>query len=75
MPSRPDARSAGTSCSSRTGGPRSAQALARARPGDIVLLAGKGHEATILYADRAEPWNEHAEALAALAELGWAATP
>jgi UDP-N-acetylmuramoyl-L-alanyl-D-glutamate--2,6-diaminopimelate ligase len=51
------------------------QALARARPGDTVLLAGKGHEAAILYADRAEPWNEHAEALEALAELGWTATP
>jgi len=48
-------------------------ALARARPGDTVLLAGKGHETTILYADRAEPWNERAEAESALAALGWGA--
>ena len=48
------------------------EALDLARPGDIVLLAGKGHESTILYADRAEAWNERVEAEAALAELGWA---
>ena len=48
------------------------EALAAARPGDSVLLAGKGHEATILYADHAEPWDEAAEARSALAELGYA---
>ncbi len=47
------------------------EALALARPGDIVLLAGKGHETTILYADHAQPWNERAEAEIALAALGW----
>jgi UDP-N-acetylmuramoyl-L-alanyl-D-glutamate--2,6-diaminopimelate ligase len=47
------------------------EALAAARPGDSVLLAGKGHEATILYADHAEPWDEAAEARSALAELGY----
>ncbi|TAK00361.1 MAG: UDP-N-acetylmuramoyl-L-alanyl-D-glutamate--2,6-diaminopimelate ligase [Chloroflexota bacterium] len=46
-------------------------AFERARPGDVVLLAGKGHETTILYADGAMPWDERAEAFAALAELGW----
>ncbi|HEX9550626.1 MAG TPA: UDP-N-acetylmuramyl-tripeptide synthetase, partial [Candidatus Limnocylindrales bacterium] len=46
-------------------------AFERARPGDVVLLAGKGHESTILYADHAMPWDEAAEALAALAELGY----
>ena len=46
-------------------------AFAAARPGDVVLLAGKGHETTILYADRAQPWDEAAEARRALAELGW----
>jgi UDP-N-acetylmuramoyl-L-alanyl-D-glutamate--2,6-diaminopimelate ligase len=46
-------------------------ALAAARPADFVLLAGKGHEATILYADHAEPWDERAEAVAALADLGY----
>jgi UDP-N-acetylmuramoyl-L-alanyl-D-glutamate--2,6-diaminopimelate ligase len=47
------------------------EAFRRARPGDFVLLAGKGHETTILYADHAEPWDERAEALAALADLGY----
>jgi UDP-N-acetylmuramoyl-L-alanyl-D-glutamate--2,6-diaminopimelate ligase len=47
-------------------------ALSAARPGDIVLLAGKGHEQTILYADGAIPWDEAAVARDALAELGYA---
>ncbi|MBI2764248.1 MAG: UDP-N-acetylmuramoyl-L-alanyl-D-glutamate--2,6-diaminopimelate ligase [Chloroflexi bacterium] len=46
-------------------------ALERARPGDVVLLAGKGHETTIEYADRQLPWDERAEAERALADLGW----
>lgn len=46
-------------------------AFARARPGDIVLLAGKGHETTIEYADHALPWNERVEAERALEELGF----
>ncbi|MEW5989782.1 MAG: UDP-N-acetylmuramoyl-L-alanyl-D-glutamate--2,6-diaminopimelate ligase [Chloroflexota bacterium] len=46
-------------------------AFEQARPNDIVLLAGKGHETTILYADHALPWDEVAEARAALAELGY----
>lgn len=46
-----------------------------ARPGDFVLLAGKGHESTILYAARSEPWDEIAEARAALAELGYGDAP
>jgi UDP-N-acetylmuramoyl-L-alanyl-D-glutamate--2,6-diaminopimelate ligase len=47
-------------------------ALARARPGDVVLLAGKGHEREILYADRALPWDERAVAERLLAERGFA---
>ena len=47
------------------------EAFRLARPGDTVLLAGKGHETTILYADHALPWDEAAEARAALAELGF----
>jgi UDP-N-acetylmuramoyl-L-alanyl-D-glutamate--2,6-diaminopimelate ligase len=50
-------------------------ALGEAHPGDFVLLAGKGHESTIIYADHAEPWNERAEAVAALAELGYGDAP
>lgn len=50
-------------------------AFERARPGDLVLLAGKGHEPTILYADRALPWDEAGVARAILAELGFHAPP
>jgi UDP-N-acetylmuramoyl-L-alanyl-D-glutamate--2,6-diaminopimelate ligase len=48
-----------------------AAAFERARPGDVVVLAGKGHEPTILYADHAIPWDEAAVAREALAALGW----
>jgi UDP-N-acetylmuramoyl-L-alanyl-D-glutamate--2,6-diaminopimelate ligase len=50
-----------------------AEAFRWARPGDLVLLAGKGHEATILYADHAIPWDEAAAAREALAAMGWGA--
>ncbi len=46
-------------------------ALRLARSGDVVLLAGKGHERTILYADGAIPWDEAAVARELLTELGW----
>jgi len=46
-------------------------ALALARPGDVVLLAGKGHEPTILYADHAIPWDEAAVARGMLAAMGF----
>lgn len=46
-------------------------AFERARPGDVVLLAGKGHEPTILYADGPIAWDEAAVAREALAALGW----
>jgi UDP-N-acetylmuramoyl-L-alanyl-D-glutamate--2,6-diaminopimelate ligase len=46
-------------------------AVERARPGDIVLLAGKGHEHTIIGPDGPTPWDEHAAALAALADRGY----
>jgi UDP-N-acetylmuramoyl-L-alanyl-D-glutamate--2,6-diaminopimelate ligase len=48
------------------------RALSMARPGDAVLLAGKGHERTMILAGRSEPWDERAEAEAALRELGLA---
>jgi len=48
-----------------------AAAFERARPGDVVLLAGKGHEATILYADGPVPWDEAGVARDELARLGW----
>ncbi|MEJ2359060.1 MAG: UDP-N-acetylmuramoyl-L-alanyl-D-glutamate--2,6-diaminopimelate ligase [Deinococcales bacterium] len=46
------------------------QAVAEARPGDVVLLAGKGHEATLERAAETLPWDEAAEAAAALRLLG-----
>jgi UDP-N-acetylmuramoyl-L-alanyl-D-glutamate--2,6-diaminopimelate ligase len=46
-------------------------AFERARPGDVVLLAGKGHEPTILYADHAMPWDEAAVARRTLAAMGF----
>jgi UDP-N-acetylmuramoyl-L-alanyl-D-glutamate--2,6-diaminopimelate ligase len=48
-----------------------AAAFAQARPGDVVLLAGKGHEPTILYADHAIPWDEASVAREMLAAMGW----
>jgi UDP-N-acetylmuramoyl-L-alanyl-D-glutamate--2,6-diaminopimelate ligase len=44
--------------------------LERARPGDTVLLAGKGHEDRMLVGTEVLPWDEAAEARAALVELG-----
>ncbi len=51
------------------------EAFARARPGDVVLLAGKGHERGILYADHELPWDERAVAERLLAELGYGSEP
>jgi UDP-N-acetylmuramoyl-L-alanyl-D-glutamate--2,6-diaminopimelate ligase len=52
-----------------------ATAFERARPGDIVVLAGKGHEQSIEVAGRNVPWNERAAAEAALAALGHIGEP
>jgi UDP-N-acetylmuramoyl-L-alanyl-D-glutamate--2,6-diaminopimelate ligase len=49
------------------------RALSLARPGDVVLLAGKGHERTMILEGGKEPWDERVEAEAALRELGLAA--
>jgi UDP-N-acetylmuramoyl-L-alanyl-D-glutamate--2,6-diaminopimelate ligase len=50
------------------------EAFRAARPGDVVLLAGKGHENTIQVANGEElPWDEQAVAEEALRELGDAA--
>jgi UDP-N-acetylmuramoyl-L-alanyl-D-glutamate--2,6-diaminopimelate ligase len=48
-----------------------AEAFSRARPGDVVLLAGKGHEQSIITSEGAVPWDEKAQAIAALAKLGY----
>ena len=52
-----------------------AAAFERARPGDVVLLAGKGHERSILGPDGPTPWDEVAAAREALAALGYGADP
>jgi UDP-N-acetylmuramoyl-L-alanyl-D-glutamate--2,6-diaminopimelate ligase len=46
-------------------------ALERARPGDCVLLAGKGHEQTIIMSGGPVPWDERSEAIRALERLGY----
>lgn len=48
-----------------------AHALGRAKAGDCVLLAGKGHEGSIIWGREKRPWDEAAEARAALAALGY----
>jgi UDP-N-acetylmuramyl-tripeptide synthetase len=44
------------------------RAIELAKPGDCVLLAGKGHERTMRTAAGSEPWDERAEAEAAIKE-------
>jgi UDP-N-acetylmuramoyl-L-alanyl-D-glutamate--2,6-diaminopimelate ligase len=44
----------------------------RARPGDAVLLAGKGHEQRMLVGDRRLAWNDARVAAEVLAEMGLA---
>lgn len=46
-------------------------ALERAAPGDLVLLLGKGHEGSIIYADHLLPWDEAGVAEQVLRELGY----
>lgn len=48
-----------------------ADAIAMADPGDCVLLAGKGHETSIIWGFDHRPWNESAIALETLAERGY----
>ena len=44
------------------------RAIELARPGDTILLAGKGHERSMRTARGSEPWDERAEAEAAIKE-------
>ncbi|MCL2557323.1 MAG: UDP-N-acetylmuramoyl-L-alanyl-D-glutamate--2,6-diaminopimelate ligase [Treponema sp.] len=45
------------------------KAMSLARSGDIVLLLGKGHENTVIYADREDPFDEISEAEKAIEEM------
>jgi UDP-N-acetylmuramoyl-L-alanyl-D-glutamate--2,6-diaminopimelate ligase len=51
-----------------------ATAFARARAGDVVLLAGKGHETSIIGPNGPEAWDERSVALEELAALGHASS-
>lgn len=47
------------------------RAIERAGAGDVVLLAGKGHERSILLAGASVPWDEEEVARTALRRLGY----
>jgi UDP-N-acetylmuramoyl-L-alanyl-D-glutamate--2,6-diaminopimelate ligase len=47
------------------------EALRRAGPGDIVLIAGKGHEQSMIYGFEARPWDDRQVARDGLAALGY----
>jgi UDP-N-acetylmuramoyl-L-alanyl-D-glutamate--2,6-diaminopimelate ligase len=47
-------------------------AIAEARSGDVVVIAGKGHETGQVFADRTEPFDDRTVAREALAK-GWSA--
>ncbi len=47
------------------------RAVGLAEAGDVVLLAGKGHELCIFYGVEKRPWDDRAAAREALAERGW----
>jgi UDP-N-acetylmuramoyl-L-alanyl-D-glutamate--2,6-diaminopimelate ligase len=47
------------------------RALAMARPGDCVLLAGKGHEGSIIWGREKRPWDEAGVARDVLRGLGY----
>lgn len=49
------------------------EAIKRAQPGDTVVLAGKGHEGSIIVGEEKRPWDEAAAARDALREAGFAA--
>jgi UDP-N-acetylmuramoyl-L-alanyl-D-glutamate--2,6-diaminopimelate ligase len=49
-------------------------ALEQARPGDVVLFAGKGHERSIIGPDGPQPWDERAQVERAIAAMGFPAS-
>ena len=45
------------------------KAFSLAKPEDLVLLLGKGHENSIIYSDRAIPYDEETQARSILADM------
>jgi UDP-N-acetylmuramoyl-L-alanyl-D-glutamate--2,6-diaminopimelate ligase len=46
-------------------------AIGLAAEGDVILLAGKGHEQSIIYGTEKRPWDDRTAAREALADAGW----
>ena len=46
-------------------------AVAAAKPGDVVLIAGKGHETGQTIGDDVRPFDDHDVARSALEALSW----
>jgi UDP-N-acetylmuramoyl-L-alanyl-D-glutamate--2,6-diaminopimelate ligase len=46
-------------------------AVGLARAGDVILLAGKGHEASIYYGSETRAWDDVGAARSALRDAGW----
>ncbi len=57
--------------SSTTAGRRSPMPSASPKPGDVVLLAGKGHEPSIIYGDDRRWWDEREVARQELRAIGF----
>ena len=49
-------------------------AIGMAQEGDVILLAGKGHETSMFYGTEKRPWDDRTAAREALAAAGWSAT-
>ena len=50
------------------------QAFSEAEPGDVVILAGKGHETTQTVGNRVFPFDDRRVAAEILSEMGWKET-
>ena len=46
-------------------------AIGMAQEGDVILLAGKGHETSMFYGTEKRPWDDRTAAREALSDAGW----